>query len=141
MQWSLNEYPYLAYSLARVQFQGLILICLAHHAKKMPLVHDGKLWRLNYECATSWKCLEDALVLISRTLLAEVGLPLPLHFKYFPLPSAKGYLWTHGTSDMAMRCAAKSHDTFVPLMALCSMAISFVICKGCEQLIRHGHCG
>ena len=87
------------------------------------------MWRLNYECATSWKHLEDTLVLISRTLLAEVGLPLPLHFKYFPLPSTKGYLQTHGTSDTAMQCMAKSRDTFVPLLALCSMAISFVIRK------------
>ena len=59
VQWSLNEYPYLAYSLVRVQFRGLILVCLSHHAKKkMPFVRDGKLWRLNSECATSWKCLE-----------------------------------------------------------------------------------
>ena len=95
VQWSLNAYPHLAYSLARVQFRGPILAHLAHNAEKMPLVHDGNLWRLNSECATSWKHLEDALVLISRTLLAEAGLPLPLHFKYFPLPSTKGYLSWH----------------------------------------------
>ena len=38
VQWSLNEYPYLAYSPATVQFHGLILTHLAHNTKKMPMV-------------------------------------------------------------------------------------------------------
>src|SRR5882724_6978676 len=132
VQWSLNAYPQLAYSQATVQFQGPILAHLAHNLNKMPVVPDKTLWRLNSECATSWKCLEDALVQISNTLLGEVGVPLPLHFNYFPLPSTKGYLQTHSTSEMAMQSAAKSCDMFMPLMAMCSMAISFVNSKDCD---------
>ena len=99
----------------------------------MPVVPDKTLWRLNSECATSWKHLEEALVRISNTLLGEAGVPLPFHFTYFPLPSTKGYLQTHSTSETAMRSVAKSHDTFVPLMAMCSMAISFVNSKDCDS--------
>src|SRR5882724_8447903 len=95
----------------------------------MPMVPDKTLWRLNSECAMSWKCLEDRLVHISNTLLGEVGEPLPLHFNYFPLPSTKGYLQTHSTSETDMRSMAKSCDTFMPLMAMCTMAISFMNSK------------
>src|SRR5882724_939469 len=111
VQWSLNAYPQLAYSQVTVQFRGLILTCLAHNSNKMPMVPDQTLWRLNSGCATSWKHFENPLVQISHSLLGEAGVPLPLHFNYFPLPSTKGYLRTHSTSEMAMRSMAKLCDT------------------------------
>src|SRR5882724_2310361 len=114
VRWSLKAYPQIAYSQVTVQFRGLILTHLAHNSNKMPVVPNKTLWRINSECTTSWKHLEDTLVRISNTLLGEAGVPLPLHFNYFPLPSTKGYLWTHCTSEMAVLSTAKSHDTFVP---------------------------
>ena len=112
-----------------MQFRGPVLARLAHDVHNMPLERDQTLWRLHSDTTVSWKCLEDALVYILNTLMNEAGVPVPLDFGYFALPSTKGYLRSHGTADTAMRCASRSRDTFVPLMAMCSMAISLVNCK------------
>ena len=60
-----------------------------------------------------------------NTLFQEVDAIFPLDIEDYPLPMEFGYLRSHVRETTARKCALMSRDVFLPLMAMCSFAISF----------------
>ncbi|KAF8574430.1 hypothetical protein K439DRAFT_1624325 [Ramaria rubella] len=99
MQWSYNAFPYLAYiPVQKIDFR--------------------------FEGFMSLNLIEIGLQCISQALFLASGFWLLLYFDFFPSPTSKGYLWTHRSPELAEKQALISRDAFVPLMAMCSMAIT-----------------
>src|ERR1700759_2291298 len=61
-----------------------------------------------------------------NVLLSKGEVNLPLGWCPRPIPRSFGYLDKHAKEVFARRCAIKSRDAFVLLMALCSWAISLI---------------
>jgi hypothetical protein len=54
-------------------------------------------------------------------------------FAEFQKPSEYGYRRMFGKCDQAVKCCMKARDAFIPLMALCSFAISYIPCFTTEN--------
>ncbi|KAF8575393.1 hypothetical protein K439DRAFT_1370057 [Ramaria rubella] len=125
MQWSYNTFPYLAYIPAQkidFRFEGFMSLVCDHW--RIPLEQENQTWKLMRSIAESWNLIEIGLQCISQALFSASGFSLPLYFDFFPSPTSKGYLQTHQSPELAEKQALISRDAFVPLMAMCSMAIA-----------------
>jgi len=109
---------------ATIRFNGLLFLCLAYNNRTMPLQADRAAWKLSSSVAATWQHLEDTLLFVAGVLIPKLGMIFPLSFTDCPMPRTKGYLRTHKTSNIALQCALKSRDAFLPLIAKCSMAIA-----------------
>lgn len=92
--------------------------------RNVPIVREGAFFILEEKVRHSWQRLENALRWVANALLSSNNVLLPLGFNAGPFPSSYGYISRHMEERFARQCAMKSRDAFVPLMALCTFAIS-----------------
>src|SRR5882724_6400745 len=107
-----------------MRFDGPLFLHLAYNNHTMPLQADRAVWKLSSSVAATWQHLEDTLLFVAGVLIPKLGMIFPLSFTDCPMPQTKGYLQTHKTSNIALQCALKSLNAFLPLIAKCSMAIA-----------------
>jgi hypothetical protein len=123
LRWSLNSMPQLGYCLQSPRYQGPLLQRLAYTPSTLPIVYDYG-WRLSRNVADSWWSLEECLLAITVELFTSASVFHSLDFAYFRKPSQYGYRRAFTKRHRARNCCMNAHDAFVPLMALCSYAIS-----------------
>ncbi|KAF8573672.1 hypothetical protein K439DRAFT_1624898 [Ramaria rubella] len=97
---------------------------LVGNRRRIPIEQKRQTWTLLRSVANSWEFTENSLQWLAQTMFDVSGFSLPLDFDFFPLPLSKGYLHTHRSLEVVQRFASISHNMFVPLMAMCSIAIS-----------------
>ena len=90
----------------------------------VPLEQVGTLWHLSGTIRNQWQRLEVALRLISDFLIEESGVYLPVDFDVFRLPSRYGCDRAVHDPRYARKLAMRCRDAFMPLVSLCSFAIS-----------------
>jgi hypothetical protein len=122
-RWSLNPFPQLPYCLKYPRYQGPLLQRLAYTFNTLPLEWDYG-WSLSPSVAESWQSLETCLETATVALFNAVGALHLLEFRVFRRPSQFGYSRKFRKSDQSRRCCINGRNAFVPLMALCSYAIS-----------------
>jgi hypothetical protein len=119
LQWSRQEYPFLAWAPANVKFTGPILGRLACTYKSVRLCSVGPGWRLNPEIEVKWARLERALA----GLVGNLEEP-HRQWKSYAWPYSFKYREDHHWEDEARRAIMMSRDAFVPLIALCSWLLA-----------------
>lgn len=123
LSWSYNAYPQLAFVPRENRFEGPIFQRLAYTFYNIPMERDGHLWRLSRSVQTQWERLETALIVIASFLIEYSYAFMPLDFSTFRLPSQYGCRAV-GEERYARKIAMRCRDAFIPLMSLCSFAIS-----------------
>jgi hypothetical protein len=124
LRYSNNAYPFLGYIPTSLRYSGPLLQRLSYSNRTLPIVRERSFWRLSPTVVTQWSQLETALQSIIKTLLKASRVLLPLDFQWFKQPSAFGYQQAFPSDKTLRRLVFKSRDAFIPLLALCSFAIS-----------------
>lgn len=126
--WAVSCYPQIAYCAWDVPFHGPILKRLQMSYHTVPVQKSLNQWSLAPAIVASWMSLENALIWVSNFLLTKSPVAnegvFPLDFKIFTAPSRFGYYKTYDVQEKCRRSVMRSRDAFVPLMALCTMAIA-----------------
>ncbi|KAJ8093416.1 hypothetical protein PM082_020273 [Marasmius tenuissimus] len=110
---------------------------LAHRYGEFPTmrVPFGK-HRLDEKVAAAWDVLERWLKNMAKQLQVLGDPPASLvsnTFQVWPYPARSGYLTFEGTYSNVQRMAARTRDSFFPLIAMCSMLVFW-----CQY--RHERC-
>ena len=126
LQWVLPAYPQLAFQPVFPRFQGSLLECL-HCPKAFPVVQVGSQWQLRPDLIRQWDQLETALIHMSDILMGQCRFALSLNAINYRYPNDFGYKRAHKTYDAAVRCARNSRNSFVPLLASCSMGMALAV--------------
>ena len=127
----MNFYPFLPYCTVWPLYQGPLLQRLACSRRTLPIEFTrNSCWAMSPSLSYSWWSLEVCLKAIANELLTWVdnpnhsGPPKDFGHKFLPTPSDFGYRRVFLKRQQCVRCCLTSRDAFVPLMALCSYAIS-----------------
>ena len=126
VRWHSKLSQHLPYIACHPSYDNPIFKRLACTKRGVPITRDGGWYFLKQEIQDSWYRLERALLWVTNVLLTAGRVNLQLGWEPGPVPSACGYRNRHTEEVFARRCAMKSRDAFVPLMALCSWSISLV---------------
>jgi len=133
--WALNEFPQLPFVPCSTRWDHPLLQRLRYDYKSLPIERVGICYRLSAAVREKWRDLEYSFLIVAQELLSQApGGLFPLESRYFPFPHTYGYLRDHTRERAARKCAMRSRDAFIPLMALCSMGISFYT----ATLVTHG---
>jgi hypothetical protein len=124
LQWALPAYPFLAYQSVTACFEGPCFQHMSWDKARIPIVADGFVYRLSPSVAETQQRLELALIFVTESLNTQSRFALPLDFRFFRVPESFSYMRTHKQRRFAIKCAMMSQDAFIPLMAMCSMAIA-----------------
>lgn len=130
LRCSLNLYPHLAYCLMWPLYREPLLQRLSCSRRTIPLEYIRTCWEMPKDLAYSWWSLEECLAAVANELLTWVrfpnytGPPKNFGIMFFPKPSSFGYRRAFFNRAVCVRCCIRSRDAFIPLMALCSYAIS-----------------
>ena len=132
LTWSLNLYPHLTYCLTWPLYQGALLQRLACSCQMIPIDFVNTTWELSGNVGYSWWSLEECLTAVANELLTWVCFP---HYTgtlkifetmFFCKLSSFGYWRAFFRHSVCLNCCMRSRDAFIPLMALCSYAISLM---------------
>ena len=123
-RWSLDGYPQLPYCLKSPRYQGALLERLAFTFRSLPIVFDRGRYELAKNVQFLWHSLEKCLIAATLELFKAAEVLHHLSFASFKYPSEYGYLRTFINKKQIRRLALMARDAFVPLMAMCSYAIS-----------------
>jgi hypothetical protein len=82
------------------------------------------MWGLCPEVAKQWQLLESHLIAATEHIFTEANVRHTPGFTWFRTPSAYFYLKRFNTCQRMVECAMSARDAFLPLMAICSYAIS-----------------
>ena len=134
LRWYAPLCPHLPYIARHPSFDSPILERLTCTYRGLPITQHGAWHFLDIDVQTKWHRLETALLWVANVLLTAGRVDLPLGWQPGPVPSSCGYRNRHMEENFARRCAMKSRDAFIPLMALCSWSISRV---GDSQTANH----
>jgi hypothetical protein len=124
LNWALPEYPQLAFILSPLRWDHPILQWLNYTFESVPVKHEYG-WKLSPELAQHWENLEHCLSFVSQEIISATNPLFSLEFRYFPCPTHYGYLRPHRSEIVAQKCAMRACDAFAPLMAMCSLSLSF----------------
>jgi hypothetical protein len=119
IQWSREEYPFLAWAPVNVKYTGPIMGRLACTFRSVPLCFRRDGWRIDPIVETKWARLERALVGLVEFFME----PNP-RWKFYAKPSSFRYRQHHRLEEDARRAIMMSRDAFVPLIALCSWLLA-----------------
>jgi hypothetical protein len=123
-RWSLDGYPQLPYCLKHPRYQGALLERLAFTFRSLPIDFDRGRYELSQNVQTLWHSLENCLIAATWELFRAANVMHHLSFQPFRYPSEYGYRRTYINKKQTRRLALMARDAFVPLMAMCSYAIS-----------------
>jgi hypothetical protein len=121
--WASNSYPFLPYAPVTPDFSGPLLGRLAYQRKSLPIEQKETGWCLSLELQGKWTRLENGLRSAALSLLTYRH-TIRTEFSTYPFPREFGYTRAHNTKSQARSSAMRARDAFIPLMALCSFAIS-----------------
>ena len=124
LRWFSDKSPHWSFVPRFPSFDNPIFDRLIYNYHSLPIVMEGTLHLLDPNIQQSWWWLETCLQWVANVLLTSNNVLLPLGFNAGPFPSSYGYTKKHMEDRFARRCAMKSREGFVLLMALCSFAIS-----------------
>jgi hypothetical protein len=125
LHWASNKYIQLGFIPSTVWWDNPILQRFSFSFLSFPLECDGVRFRLSTNICEKWLNFEYALQLMINTLFQAVNVIFPLDIEDYPLLTDFGYPRLHVHETTARKCALMSQDAFLPLMAMCSFAISF----------------
>jgi len=126
LQWASNRFPFLSFTPVSPDFTGPLFGRLAYQYKSFPVIQTNEGWCLDLALRERWFRLEECMYATAKHLLTNQGV-MNSTFDVYPYPRSFGFAACHPTQGAARRAALKSRDAFVPLMALCSFAISYHI--------------
>ena len=125
LEWSFNGHPQLAFVPLRDRFEGPIFQRLAYTFQSLPIEQDRcTLWCLSPTVKNQWEDLEEKLLSIATFLIRRSFATLPVDFIVFRLPSQYGWHRSVREEQYARKIAMRCRDAFIPLISLCSFAIS-----------------
>jgi hypothetical protein len=125
LNWSILEFPQLAFVLSPPRWDHPLLQRLNHTYRTLPIRTAVSGWKLDHSLAEQWENLERALSFLSMEIISDTKVLFPLEFRSFPSPNSYGYLRTHRSERFARKCAIRARDAFAPLMAMCSLGLSY----------------
>lgn len=125
--FSIDMYPQLAFVPTTIHWHGPLLERFAYMFDSFPIIKGVAGYQLSIPLAERWARTEQALRLMVQILCTHSGTCFPLDFSYYPLPSSFGYLRPHRTIRTARKCAKKSRDAFLPLMAMASYTCAITL--------------
>jgi hypothetical protein len=132
LRWFSNTSPHWAFVPRFPRFDNPIFERLIYSYRNLPIVRSGGWYFLEPQVQQQWWRLEMALRWVANVILSSGAALLSLGFNAGPYPSSYGYTRNHTEERFARYCAMKARDAFVPLMALCTFAISTT-----KQSIQH----
>lgn len=121
LHWAMDNLPHLMFVPSNPRFEGPIFQRLSCTSQSLPIINFNGRWQLQPELSERWQRLEIGLIAVSMALLDGIHFSLGYGHRY---PSSYGYLRSHKTDRQARKCAMKSRDGFVELIAVCSHAIA-----------------
>ena len=124
LRWFSDKSPHWSFVPRFPSFDNPIFERLIYNYRSLPIIREGNWYLLDPNIQQSWWRLETALRWMANVLLTSNNTLLPLGFNAGPFPSSYGYTKKHVEEHFARGCAMKSREGFVPLMALCTFAIS-----------------
>ncbi|KIJ36046.1 hypothetical protein M422DRAFT_179942, partial [Sphaerobolus stellatus SS14] len=131
MDWFSDTYPHMLCIPMIPKFDGICLQQLNVNPLMLPLEQAGSIWKLHQGLMESWMHLENALYFITKILLKQTDVNLPLNLSFLPLPHTFGYTRQFHSARKAKGAALHSRDTFGALIGL----VSFVILMFPEQSV------
>ena len=125
-QWFSERYPFMAYCLADPKWEGPILRRLNSPRYLFPVSSFKYGYRLHPFQQRLWLQLEVLLTNVYQYHLRRTAMVFAHTFaiQKFSPPSHWGYLANYPNEREAQQAAYNSRNAFVPLMALCTYALS-----------------
>ncbi|TCD67304.1 hypothetical protein EIP91_000274 [Steccherinum ochraceum] len=125
--YAMPGHPQLGYCAWNTRMEGPILerLQVSYHTVQIQQVHGQ--CTLAPHIMQSWLSLESALLWVASFLINSSPVAnqlFPLDLSTFTTPSKCGYTRLFYDEEKCRRCVMRSRDAFVPLMAVCTMAIA-----------------
>jgi hypothetical protein len=132
LNWSHNSFPAIALTQNHALFRGFLFQRLAVTEQSIPAIQVEKHWKLEPNFCATWRNLEDGL----RATITSLWFThkytdhscmsqswLGIQGGLFHRPEAYGYTKAWPSRAELVAHTLRSRDAFLPLMAMCTLAI------------------
>ncbi|KZP27746.1 hypothetical protein FIBSPDRAFT_948323 [Athelia psychrophila] len=123
LRLSHNKYPFLGFVVKNVQWKGALLERL-RLPSRVPIELENDKFIFNKDLTHRWQRLEIGLAGLVQAVGDHFQLTFPVDVGVFPGPSSHGYMGSRSSHKHMLTAVFRAHNTFVPLMVMCSYVIT-----------------
>jgi hypothetical protein len=120
--WLYNQAPYMILVPTHRPFYGPLFHRLHYMGSAIPIRRSSGRFQLDADVVREWRALEHNLITILHVMMT-FDLALPRDFRVWRYPYYYGYEALYANRKDAVIVAARSRDSFIPLMATLTMFI------------------